>query len=311
MKNLQARSPSHLKVIDVSHHQGTIDWEKVRSDGVVGTLIKATEGTTYTDPNMAVNADGALKAGLHIGFYHYAHPERNDALSEAAQFVSVIQGRKSEFPHTLDVEGDAANVPSSKLTDWCVQWLKEVERLTGQKTMIYTGASFAKTYLGKKLGQWPLWVAHYGTNKPMDNGIWDTWSVFQYTSSGKVKGIGGNVDINAMEEAFYKQYTAPKIVTPLSDTDTIKVVINDMLAAYGRNVNGSIYAPLRQLGDALGAAITWDTATRTPFVSGKVITNYMLIDSVTYVSVRATGEYLGGTVTWDSKTQKVYIYYKA
>ncbi|QHW32974.1 glycoside hydrolase [Paenibacillus rhizovicinus] len=306
---MQARSDSNVKVIDVSHYQGTIDWKKAHADGVMGAFIKASEGTGITDSAFATNAVNAPAAGLRVGFYHYSHPEKNDAKSEAAYFASVVAGRKADFPHVLDVEGQASQVPSDKLTDWCVQWLKEVTRLTGHDTMVYTGASFAKSYLGKSLGAWPLWVAHYGVDQPMANDTWDEWAVFQYTSSGSVKGINGNVDMNAMEKAFYDHYSGVVVVKPINVEDTIKVVVNDVLVAYGRNVNGSVYAPLRQLGESMGATVTWDPVTQMPYVNGTPVAQFILFNGSAYVSVRAAALFLGGTVTWDGKTQKVYIYY--
>ncbi|SFJ42930.1 Copper amine oxidase N-terminal domain-containing protein [Paenibacillus sp. UNC496MF] len=306
---MQARSASNVNVIDVSHHQGIVDWDKVRAAGVAGAFIKATEGTGFKDPAMATNAANAAAAGLKIGFYHYAHPETNDAEAEAQFFVARISGYKADFPHVLDVEGDASKVPSAQLTDWCAAWLQEVERLTGHDTMIYTGASFAKSYLGKRLGAWPLWIAHYGVNNPMDNPTWDEWAVFQYTSTGSVSGIAGSVDLDVMEEAFYQKYSGADAVKPYDDEDTIKVVVNDKLAAYGRNRNGTVYAPLRQIGESLGAVVTWDAATRMPYVNGVPVAQFTLIDGSAYVSVRAVGSFLGGTVSWDGKNQKVYIYY--
>nr|WP_181460783.1 GH25 family lysozyme [Brevibacillus laterosporus] len=68
---------------------------------------------------------------------------------------------------------------------------------------MYTGASFAKTNLGKALAGFLLWVAHYGTNQPMSNPTWSRWSVFQYSDCGKVAGINGNVDMNWMEKEFW------------------------------------------------------------------------------------------------------------
>ncbi|MBM7565072.1 GH25 family lysozyme [Paenibacillus sacheonensis] len=306
---MQAKSASNLKVIDVSHYQGNVDWKKVRGDGVVGAFIKATEGTTFKDSTLSSNAVNAAAEGLLVGFYHYAHPEKTDAVSEAAYFASVIAGYKSDFPYVLDVEGDASKLGADKLTDWCVKWLQEVKRLTGRDTMIYSGASFANSYLGKALGQWPLWIAHYGVDTPMGNNTWSEWAVFQYTSTGIVDGIAGNVDVNAMEKAFYDKYAGVTVVKPLSELDTIKVVINDKLAAYGRNVNGSVYAPIRQFGDALGMTVSWNETEKVPYLNDIPFTQYILFEGSSYVSARSIGAILGGTVTWDGKTQKVYIYY--
>ncbi|WP_308636347.1 GH25 family lysozyme [Paenibacillus silvisoli] len=307
---MQPMSSTNVKAIDVSHHQGVIDWKKVKADGVMAAFIKASEGTSFKDNKFATNANGAAAAGIKTGFYHYAHPESNDAKAEAAHFANTIKGIKATFPHVLDVEGDAGQVPADRLTQWCVDWLREVERLTAHPTMIYTGAYFARSYLRQPLGQWPLWVAHYGVDKPMNNDTWDEWAVFQYSDNGTVDGIGGNVvDLNAMEKAFYDQYANPnQPPKPLSPDDTIKIVVNDQLAAYGRIVDGSTYMPLRQIGDALGVPVYWDATSSTPYIDGKPVSNFLLFDSRTYVPVRSTAEQLGGTVSWDSATKKVYIY---
>ncbi|SFT15132.1 GH25 family lysozyme [Paenibacillus sp. BC26] len=305
---MQAKSASNVKAIDVSHHQGVIDWKKVRAAGVLAAFIKASEGTSFKDDKFATNANAAAAAGIKTGFYHYAHPESNDAKSEAAHFANTIKGFKSDFPHVLDVEGDAEQLSTSKLTPWCVDWLTEVQRLTGHPTMLYTGASFAKTELTQPLGQWPLWVAHYNVDKPMDNPTWNEWAVFQYSDDGRVDGIGGDVDMDAMEQAFYDLYANPGQPQPQSPEDTIKIVVNDKLAAYGRIVDGSTYVPLRQLGESLGVPVYWDSATSTPYVNGQPVKNYKLFGDRTYIGIRASAELLGAKVSWDSVNQKVYIY---
>ncbi|REE68672.1 lysozyme [Paenibacillus taihuensis] len=203
---MQAKSSANVKIIDVSHHQNVIDWGKVRADGVEGAFIKATDGRLGVDSNFSSNATDARAAGLPVGFYHFGHPEVNNAIAEAKHFAETVRGFESQFPHVLDVEGDAGKLKSAELTKWCIAWLTEVQRLTGHRTMIYTSASFARTSLGKDLGRWPLWIAHFGVNTPMDNGTWNTWAVFQYTSSGRIDGINSSVDMNAMEKSFFDNH---------------------------------------------------------------------------------------------------------
>ncbi|SEO60565.1 GH25 family lysozyme [Paenibacillus sp. OV219] len=307
---MQARSASNVKVIDVSHHNGIIDWKKVKADGVMGVFIKASEGTTFVDDKFKTNANEATAAGIKVGFYHYVHPESNNAKSEAAHFASVVSGVKTDFPHVLDVEGDAEQVSVSKLTQWCVDWLQEVEQLTNHPTMLYTGAYFARDNLTQPLGQWPLWIAHYGVTTPLANDTWSEWSVFQFSENERVSGIGGDVDMNAMEQAFWNKYANPNVPQPLSPEDDVKVVVNDQLSAFGRIIDGSTFAPLRQLGDSLGIPVSWDSSTSTPYFDGKPVTNFKLIDSRTYIGVRLAGEMLGATtIKWDSVNRKVYIYY--
>lgn len=302
---MQARTANNVKVIDVSHHQNSIDWKKVKADGVHGVFIKATEGGSSVDLKLSSNATGAPTAGLKIGFYHYAHPELNAPETEAANFFRNVKQYRADFPHVLDVEGAAAGIGAEKLTAWCLKWLQEVEKLTGYPAMVYTGASFARSYLGKALAKWPLWMAHYGVETPMANNTWDKWSVFQYTSTGAVAGITGNVDVNAMERSFFDKYAGNPQPTA---EDTIKIVVNDRLAAYGRLIDGHAYLPLRQLGDALGVPVEWRAAEATPYIAGKVVTAFKLIDSRTYIGVRSVAELLGGKVSWDGQTKKVYLY---
>lgn len=258
---MQAKTASNVKVIDVSHHQDKIDWKKVKADGVQGAFIKATEGGNMIDLKLSSNAQGAHDTGLKVGFYHFAHPEKNAPETEAANFFRNVKQYKADFPHVLDIEGEAAaGVGADKLTAWCVKWLQEVEKLTGHPAMVYTGASFAKSYLGKALAGWPLWVAHYDVDTPMANSTWGKWSAFQYTSKGKVAGIVGNVDINAMEKDFFDGVPAEP------PGDTVKVVVNDKLIGYGMNIEGAIYVPVRALSEALGAAVTWDPVTHKVYV---------------------------------------------
>lgn len=306
---MQAKSESNVKVIDVSRHQGAIDWAKVKADGAVGAFIKATEGGSLFDDTFAVNTTGAFSNGIKVGFYHYAHPELNNAIKEAAFFAKTVASKHADFPHVLDVEGAASKLGAAALTEWCVAWLNEVERLTGHLTMIYTGGSFAKSYLQKPLAKWPLWIAHYGATTPMANSTWSAWSVFQFTSSGKVAGIAGNVDVNAMERVFFNKYGGTALVPPQATAeDTIKIVVNDKLAAYGRIIEGHAYLPLRQLGEALNVTVEWNTFEKVPYVNGKLVTTFKLIEGKTYVGVRAAAELLGGSVSWDSGTKKVYLY---
>lgn len=306
---MQAMSPSNVKVIDVSHHQGVIDWEKVKADGVLGVFIKASEGLTLVDDRFTANVSGAAAAGLKVGFFHYSHPELNDPKAEAAHFANVVKGVKADFPHTLDVEGEAGQLSVNKLTQWCVDWLKEVELLTMHPTMLYTGAYFARDNLTQPLGQWPLWIAHYGATEPLNNDTWSEWAVFQYSDHGKVNGISGDVDLDAMERVFYDKYASPSVPKPLSPEDTVKVVVNDKLASYARIIDNSTFTPLRQFGDSLGIPVSWDSATSTPYLDGKPVTNYKILDDRTYIGVRTAGEMIGASViSWDGATQKVFIY---
>lgn len=250
---MQSRSATDVFGIDVSRHQGVIDWTKAAAAGVKYVFIKATEGATYTDPNLQTYVAGAVGAGIPIGFYHYARPENNGAKTEAANFAKITSTYKPQFPLVLDVEGDAAKLGRANLTQWCLTFLQELKRLTGQDGMIYTGASFANSYLGPELGSYPLWIAHYNVTTPMANATWGTWSVFQYSSSGTVAGISGNVDMNAMVEAFYKKYTVEEEVLVLSAADA-NTIINFLKAGYNATTSPDARKEFNRLANELRKA---------------------------------------------------------
>jgi lysozyme len=210
---MQTRSEQNIPIIDISKWQGTIDWLKVAAstiDGrpIRGAYVKSSEGIGYVDPLFRRNAVGAPAAGLSVGFYHYARPETgNTAAQEAEHFLETVAGLPATLPYVLDVEGEAADLGPSRLTDWCYEWLSIVEQRSGYRVMVYTGASFARTYLDAKLVRWPLWVAHYGVTQPLANPTWDCWAMHQYSDSGKVNGIAGNVDLNEMDLAYWEELT--------------------------------------------------------------------------------------------------------
>ncbi|QDX92784.1 hypothetical protein EEL30_10980 [Brevibacillus laterosporus] len=102
----------------------------------------------------------------------------------------------------LDIE-KTKGLQAPQITAFCLAFLTYIKARTDKTPILYTGASFAKTHLGKALAGFLLWVAHYGTNQPMSNPTWSRWAVFQYSDCGKVAGINGNVDMNWMEKDFW------------------------------------------------------------------------------------------------------------
>src|SRR5690242_3411645 len=116
---MQTRNPNNPRIIDVSHHQGVIDWIQVADDGIQGAMIKASEGIGYIDPLFRQNATEAISAGLRVGFYHYARPESgNTPEQEVEAFMGAISGLRASLPLVLDLEGEAADLGPEKVTEW-------------------------------------------------------------------------------------------------------------------------------------------------------------------------------------------------
>jgi lysozyme len=243
---MQKRESRDLVGIDVSHHQGLIDWPKVAAANVEFAYVKTSQGTGYVDAQFRRNAAGAKAVGIPVGFYHYANPEKgNTALAEAAHFVETTRGMACDLPYCLDLEGEAAKLSTADLTTWALTFMREVKKQTGKGVILYTGAYFARDELAKAAGEFPLWIAHYGATIPLANNTWDTWAMFQYTSSGKVNGISGNVDMDYMDADYFAAITAkpappvkptpqpPKEVLPSMTKDDANKVIALLSAGYG------------------------------------------------------------------------------
>lgn len=195
---MQNRSGNHAQGIDVSHWQGTIDWDKVCSSGKSFVFMKGSQGTSRVDPNFKINAAGAKAAGLLIGPYHFLDATTPSAARQEAQhFYAALltAGVEFDLPPVMDYESNPGRLSKQAINEIAKSFLVEIERLTGRMPIIYTGNSFAGQF-DAGLGRYPLWVARYSNQAPYDVPGWNTWSFWQYSDTGSIPGITGNVDLN-------------------------------------------------------------------------------------------------------------------
>ena len=185
--------------VDTSHyqHSPSLDWSAVRNSGVRFAFLKATEGSSYTDPWFAADWAATKKVGIYHGAYHFARPSVGSAATQAKYFVSRIgtQTSPGTLPPVLDLEA-TGGLSSGQLITWTQQWLTAVAQLTGRTPMIYVSPAFWKYNLANSTAfhDYPLWIANYGVSQPTVPGGWPTWTFWQGSSSGRVPGISGNVD---------------------------------------------------------------------------------------------------------------------
>ena len=194
------------EIMDVSRHQGTINWEKVKASGKVdGVMIRAMGNSAtgrpsapYTDPQFARNYAECKRLGIPCGVYGYFKAvNREQADKELAYFKKLLTGRSFELPVAVDIE-DEVQKPLGKaaLTDLTAYMLSTVESW-GVYALLYTGLWFGSTFLymgGAALKPYDVWLARYPKDqrkaKPEDKpktafafGMW------QYTSTASVPGI--------------------------------------------------------------------------------------------------------------------------
>jgi GH25 family lysozyme M1 (1,4-beta-N-acetylmuramidase) len=189
------------KGIDVSkwQHGTSIDWAKVKADGVTFTFIKATEGSGYTNDYLRSDWAAAERRGIYRGAYHFARPSHGSAARQARYFVRQAgkHADRGDLPPVLDLESDGG-LSVSALRTWTKTWLRTTEELTGRKPIIYASPSFWTYEMGNSgaFRSYPLWVAHYTTGGPTVPGGWARWTFWQKSQTGRINGISGAVDIN-------------------------------------------------------------------------------------------------------------------
>lgn len=193
-----------IKGIDVSVHQGKIDWQMVKEAGTQFAMIRAGYGKNadQKDKYFDANVQGAQAAGLHVGAYHYSYAlSVADAKAEAATFLKWIAPYKLDYPVAFDIEDKSQQgLGKQTLTAICKAFCDAAEA-AGYYVCIYANPAWLKTYLdAPALAQYDLWLAHWTDNptKAYSYGMW------QYTSDGNVAGINGRVDLNLA----YKDYPA-------------------------------------------------------------------------------------------------------
>ncbi|WP_198536292.1 lysozyme [Streptomyces resistomycificus] len=185
--------------VDVSSHQGNVDWPKLWSSGVKWAYAKATEGTYYSNPYFAQQYNGSYDVGMIRGSYHFATPDTTSGATQADYFVDrggswSPDGRT--LPGALDIEwnpyGDACYGKSqSAMVTWIRDFLNQYRARTGREAVIYTATSWWAQCTGDYAGfaaATPLWIARYAsTVGPLPAG-WSNFTMWQYTSTGPTVG---------------------------------------------------------------------------------------------------------------------------
>jgi lysozyme len=182
--------------IDVSHYQGTVDWQQVSAAGIQFAFAKATEGVTFADSEFATNWAAMKAAGILRGAYHFFEPT-DDAGQQATFFLSTVQFESGDLPPVLDVETAAAT--SAELWQGVQTWLDQVEAATGVQPILYLNSSFANENAAPtSLAAYPLWLAQYEVDQPTVPNGWTTWLLWQYSQSGTINGVSGSVDLDQL-----------------------------------------------------------------------------------------------------------------
>ncbi len=186
--------------LDVSHHQGAIDWQKVGEDPAVQFVyVKATEGATFVDKSYAQNVKGAKAVGIAVGSYHYL-TSGSAVAQQFRNFYRLVDRKAQDVVPMVDVEEDGVTGwTRQQLQDSLAAFIRLVESHYLCKPIIYSYAKFYNAHLAPRFNAYRLFLSHYDVRKPVvaGQGRHDIW---QHTDQGVIDGINRPVDLDVFSE---------------------------------------------------------------------------------------------------------------
>ncbi len=192
--NYPERGRFPVQGIDVSHHQGAIDWAAVKGSGVDFAYIKATEGGDFTDESFFDNWQGARKQNIPRGAYHFFTLCRSGA-DQAAHFISVVPLDKDALPPAVDLEYTGNCTDPGKQQNFAAElktFYRKLKARYGTQPLIYTTYEFSEQHdLSPYTGR--LWIRDIYATPDLSRYDWTFW---QYTNRLRVPGIAAAVDGN-------------------------------------------------------------------------------------------------------------------
>lgn len=189
--------------VDVSAHQGEVDWTQVAEAGMEFAMIRIgyrgyTSGGLYADEYAEANLTGAKEAGLKVGAYFYSQAVTpTEAALEAAYCISLLEAYDIDMPVVFDweyvgEEARTANMDSGTLLA-CAKTFCDAIRDAGYEPMVYFNPTLAESLLDlEALVEYPFWLAMYSSQMTYPHAV----EMWQYTATGNVPGISGDADIN-------------------------------------------------------------------------------------------------------------------
>ena len=211
--------------IDISAHQGAIDWAKVKAAGIKGTIIRAGYGddTSQKDMQFDANIKGAVAASLKVAVYWFSYSDSGeDALKEWSVCKQIIEPyRKNILFVALDYEYDSVSyyrrihgaAPTTDLVNRMVNAFLDAVKADGWGTALYTNNDYRLTvFSGLTLDRWDIWLADYAGGPDIPCVVQQTGSV------GRVDGISGNVDTDTPFKAFGEPAADPPYACDTSGT---------------------------------------------------------------------------------------------
>jgi lysozyme len=215
------RSKYPIVGIDISSHNGDIDFYKVKNDDFSFVIIKASEGEDVLDSLFTTNYNRAKANGLKVGAYHYFR-KNTDGINQAKNFVEAVGWRKLDLPLVIDVEDEINDNVSDDITMKNLNFMIDNLQSRGFKVMIYTNGNGYKKYVkDRPFVNVNLWLCSF---KKPDDIAHIPHQLQQYSHHGRVNGINGDVDLDVFNgnEKQWEQWLSNAAPLPADTTTTDK-----------------------------------------------------------------------------------------
>lgn len=210
-----------LKGIDVSEHQGVIDWNKVKAAGIDFAILRAGYGRNNIDKQFKRNISECNRLGIPVGVYWFSYAYNHDmAVREAEYCMAAVKGYKLIWPVFFDFEYDSVdyakrcgiNATPALACDMALAFMERIKK-GGYTAGWYANPDYIRRYFtGAALNAYPLWIAQYASRYTYSGKA--EVAIWQYSSSGKVSGVSGNCDMNHGYKDYRKQEVKPVAKEP-------------------------------------------------------------------------------------------------
>lgn len=201
--------------IDVSSHQGAIDWEQAGQQKVKFAYIKATEGKVLVDKKFEDNYNGSRQAGIVTGAYHF-FLFRLSGREQADHFIKNASFSPGDLPPAVDIEifsNQYLNLSDRVIASGIQVYINMIYNHYGVWPVIYTDNITYRRFIKGRFLECPLWICDLKKEPQLDDNR--SWLIWQFSHTGRIKGISGNVDMNVLRGSMEYltaliERTAPK-----------------------------------------------------------------------------------------------------
>jgi len=194
--NYPGHSNYPVRGIDISHHQGTIEWDKIKKQKVHFVYMKASEGGDYRDPEFGRNWKESASAGLARGAYHFFSFCKPGG-EQAKNFLAAVPVDDNALPPVIDLEfgGNCKNRPEKEvIVRELLYFMGKIEEARGIAPIIYATNDSYDEYLTGLISNKNIWIRDILKRPGLPDGR--RWTFWQYANNGRIDGITGRVDLN-------------------------------------------------------------------------------------------------------------------